>query len=220
MLFLWELHGLTRGKCSGTFCPGKTGCFLKCFPLVDKLSHSKMFRNYLFSDWWVTITTCPRSLLMPSHLGIVLPLQRCHKVQEIQSNSVFLPSWLGCQEHLQLVTVWTTNCCSRRAVCKLTSMKGKTRPTVKLHSQWMEPPTMKAEGRADCLNISVVTTLGMGPEEHTARLTTTKTITVNHHSLSVTAHVSNNWVLIYRKTWLHVWAHPNNIQDFSVLECV
>lgn len=37
-------------------------------------------------------------------------------------------------------------------------MKGKTRPTVKLDSQWTDPATMKAAGRADCLNISVVTT--------------------------------------------------------------
>lgn len=37
-------------------------------------------------------------------------------------------------------------------------MKGKTRPTVKLESQWTEPATMKAAGLADCRNISVVTT--------------------------------------------------------------
>lgn len=37
-------------------------------------------------------------------------------------------------------------------------MKGKTRPTAKLESQWTEPATMKAAGLADCVNISVAIT--------------------------------------------------------------
>lgn len=37
-------------------------------------------------------------------------------------------------------------------------MKGKTRPTARLESQWTDPATMKAAVLADCLNISVVTT--------------------------------------------------------------
>ena len=40
----------------------------------------------------------------------------------------------------------------------LTSRKGKTSPTVKLHNQWTDPATMKAAGLDDCLKISVVTT--------------------------------------------------------------
>ena len=40
----------------------------------------------------------------------------------------------------------------------LTSRKGNTSPTVKLHNQCTDPATMKAAGLDDCLNISVVTT--------------------------------------------------------------
>lgn len=44
-------------------------------------------------------------------------------------------------------------------------MKGKTKPTVKLESQWTLPPTMKADDREDCRKTSVMNSAGMGPGE-------------------------------------------------------
>lgn len=50
-----------------------------------------------------------------------------------------------------------------RAGVTLTWMKGKSKPTAKLHSQCTLPPTMKAEDREDCRKISVMISAGMGP---------------------------------------------------------
>lgn len=62
---------------------------------------------------------------------------------------------------------------------------------MKLESQWTEPATMKAADLADCLNISVVITEGIGPAEtapigqlgpkHTSALAPIYHI---HHSMS------------------------------------
>lgn len=76
---------------------------------------------------------------------------------------------------------------------------------------------MKAAGLADCLNISVVTTYGMGPAEHMCGQPQPqpkhfrRIITLQGHSEA--AHVSNNYKLVnanLQHISLHVWSYPNS----------